>query len=65
MDFPATPSNASDSNDYSGLPPLQIDTSQDNNKRRRYKKYLFIFYSALNRIIILNVVCEFTVPQDP
>ncbi|XP_034834124.1 microspherule protein 1 [Maniola hyperantus] len=34
MDFPATPSNASDSNDYSGLPPLQIDTSQDNNKRR-------------------------------
>ncbi|XP_023945318.1 microspherule protein 1 [Bicyclus anynana] len=34
MDFPATPSNASDSNDYSGLPPLQIDTTQDNNKRR-------------------------------
>ncbi|XP_045775479.1 microspherule protein 1 [Maniola jurtina] len=33
MDFPATPSNASDSNDYSGLPPLQIDTSQDNKRR--------------------------------
>ncbi|CAH2239485.1 jg21492 [Pararge aegeria aegeria] len=34
MEFPATPSNASDSNDYSGLPPLQIETTQDNNKRR-------------------------------
>ncbi|XP_026496612.1 microspherule protein 1 [Vanessa tameamea] len=34
MDFPATPSNASDSNDYSGATPLQFDTAQDNNKRR-------------------------------
>lgn len=36
MDFPATPSNASDSNDYSGATPIQFDATQDNTKRRRY-----------------------------
>ncbi|CAH0724662.1 unnamed protein product, partial [Brenthis ino] len=34
MDFPATPSNASDSNDYAGATPLQFDAAQDNTKRR-------------------------------
>ncbi|XP_050343688.1 microspherule protein 1 [Nymphalis io] len=34
MDFPATPANASDSNDYSGATPLQFDAAHDNNKRR-------------------------------
>ncbi|XP_032528823.2 microspherule protein 1 [Danaus plexippus] len=34
MDFPATPSNASDSNDYPGATPSQFDTAQDSTKRR-------------------------------
>ncbi|CAH2050129.1 unnamed protein product, partial [Iphiclides podalirius] len=34
MDFPATPSNASDSNDYPGATPSTFDMTQDNNKRR-------------------------------
>lgn len=35
MDLPATPSNASDSNDYPGATPSTFDMTQDNNKRRR------------------------------
>ncbi|XP_028164317.1 microspherule protein 1 [Ostrinia nubilalis] len=34
MDFPATPSNASDSNEYPGTTVSPTDTPQDNNKRR-------------------------------
>ena len=35
MDFPATPSNASDSNDYAGATPMQFDATQDSNTKRR------------------------------
>lgn len=44
MDFPATPSNASDSNEYPGALVSPFESLQDHTKRRRYifTRYFYI-----------------------